>query len=413
MALETAANRKETEQIISFIHEQKNKKTAPFCAYLHHMPGLRASTQQRVQSLPDFARLFYAVKANSESAILQALAPIVHGFEAASLGEIEKIRQAAPNSKILFGGPGKTEEELEGALRHHVHLIHVESVHELNKLHDIAKRHGQLASVLLRINLRGPLPAATLAMGGRPTQFGIDETQIDQVMQHVKELSFLRVEGFHFHSLSNNLDAREHIKLVQYYIRLAGEWADKYDVKLNYLNAGGGLGVNYADLDKQFNWDEFINGLEHEVRSGIRPGTTLLFECGRYITAAAGYYATEVMDIKQNHGKHYVIVRGGTHQFRLPSSWQHSHPFEVIAVEEWDYPYARPVIEAGNVTVVGQLCTPKDVLAQDVAIKQVRAGDILLFRYAGAYGWAISHHDFLSHPHPAHYYLEPATVSVP
>ncbi len=212
--------------------------------------------------------------------------------------------------------------------------------------------------------------------------------------------------------MSNNLDAGEHIKLVQHYIRLAGEWAGKYGVELNYLNAGGGLGVNYADLDAQFDWGAFVSGLENEIRKDMRPETALLFECGRYMTAASGYYAAEVLDIKQNHGRHYVIVRGGTHQFRLPASWQHSHPFEVIPVQEWEYPYDRPAVEAVHVTVVGQLCTPKDVLAQDVPVKQVRAGDIILFRYAGAYGWAISHHDFLSHPHPGHYYLEPSPVSV-
>jgi diaminopimelate decarboxylase len=98
-------------------------------------------------------------------------------------------------------------------------------------------------------------------------------------------------------------------------------------------------------------------------------------------------------------------VRGGTHHFRLPASWQHSHPFTVLPVERWSSRAPRPELRDAPVTVVGELCSPKDVLARDVVVPRVRAGDVLVFHCAGAYGWEISHHDFLSHPHPEHVFL--------
>jgi diaminopimelate decarboxylase len=115
----------------------------------------------------------------------------------------------------------------------------------------------------------------------------------------------------------------------------------------------------------------------------------------------------QVIDIKASYGKTFVVGRGGTHHFRTPQAQGHSHPFHVLPVEAWRHGYPRPATGAGAVTVVGQLCTPKDVLAYDAPVTGVRCGDVLLFPLAGAYAWHISHHDFLRHPHPQLWYLPP------
>jgi diaminopimelate decarboxylase len=107
------------------------------------------------------------------------------------------------------------------------------------------------------------------------------------------------------------------------------------------------------------------------------------------------------------------VVRGGTHHFRTPYAQGHSHPFTVLPVEDWSYPWRRPELRDATVNVVGQLCTPKDVLAFDAPIDQVRVGDLLVFPYAGAYAWHISHHDFLRHPHPQHWYLPEESRDAP
>ncbi|MBN2910540.1 type III PLP-dependent enzyme [Polycladomyces sp. WAk] len=392
-------------RVEKYILSERENGSGSLPAFIYDLDDLREHVRRCVQTLPKSCRLFYAIKANSEEPILRALAPIVDGFEVASIGEIRKVRGVTPDIPIIFGGPGKTDEEIEGAIDHRVQLIHVESEHELRRVAAIAAKRNITVSILLRVNLKGPLPQATLAMAGRPTQFGIEETEIPDVIRLARQLPSVRVEGFHLHSISNNLDAEQHVRLVEYYCDRVKEWAEMFGLNISWLNAGGGIGINYTELDKQFDWDLFVGRLDSMLATKCPPGVTVLFECGRFLTAACGFYAVEVLDIKKNHGKHFVVVRGGTHQFRLPVSWQHSHPFRVLPVERWDYPFPRKELTDAHITVVGQLCTPKDVLARDVYVSRVRIGDVILFSHAGAYGWAISHHDFLSHPHPRHIYL--------
>jgi diaminopimelate decarboxylase len=169
------------------------------------------------------------------------------------------------------------------------------------------------------------------------------------------------------------------------------------------------IGIEYADRGNRFDWKYFARGLHRLVDSIPAHCREIDFECGRFLVAECGSYAVEVLDTKRNHGVSYVVVRGGTHHFRLPVSWQHSHPLTVVPVERWPTDCPRPELRGEPVTVVGELCTPKDVLARDVVLDRVRAGDVLAFSHAGAYGWEISHHDFLSHPHPERVFLGDGT----
>jgi 2-[(L-alanin-3-ylcarbamoyl)methyl]-2-hydroxybutanedioate decarboxylase len=371
----------------------------PVCAYIYDISALREWAQKLVACLPDRCRLFYAMKANADAVVLAALAPIVHGFETASIGEVRKARAASGKIPVVFGGPGKTEQELEEASARGVELLHVESISELYRIECLGARAGARIGVLLRVNLRGPLPAATLRMAGVATQFGIDESELPRVLAAARACSHVDVKGFHLHCLSNSLDAAVHLELIQSYLDRVARWEALLGRPAEVLNVGGGIGVNYADPRRVFDWPGFCSALQALLeRSEPRP--ELVFECGRFITAACGAYAAEVLDLKHNHGKAFAIVRGGTHHFRLPASWQHSHPFRIVPVEDWPHPFERAQVIDQPLSVAGQLCSPKDLLARDAPVERVRVGDILLFTHAGAYGWSISHHDFLSHPHP-------------
>ncbi|MEI7025535.1 type III PLP-dependent enzyme [Paenibacillus sp. y28] len=397
-------------KVVSVIEQWKREKADPVCAFLYDLPALRERGEQCISSLPQGCRLFYAMKANPDRRLLECLAPIVHGFETASIGEIRKVREVSPDKPIIFGGPCKKDSEIREALQHGVMLLHAESKHELRRISWIAGQLGVVASVLIRVNLRASFPEATLVMAGRPTQFGVDEQEAPEAIRLAQSLPHLRLEGFHLHSISNNLDARLHVRLVSVYLERVREWQERFELKLRYLNAGGGFGISYTDLDQTFAWPEFTDGLTRLLEQQRIPGVELLFEPGRYLAAACGYYAAEVIDLKCNHGKHYAVLRGGSHHFRLPGAWQHSHPFEIIPLEQWEYPFERPEVRHVEITAAGELCTPKDVLARDVNVARLRAGDVLLFRYTGAYGWTISAHDFLSHPHPAHIYMDDAAA---
>jgi diaminopimelate decarboxylase len=350
--------------------------------------------------------MFYAMKANSARPLLDVLAPIVDGFEVASAGELAKARAVGAQVPVLFGGPVKTESAIAQALAGRVERLHVESVLELHRVSEVATGAGRVADVLLRVNLGGPFPPATLAMAGAPTQFGIDEPALGEAVHTALALPGVRLAGFHLHSLSNNLSADAHLAMLDLYRRKVTGWEAAFGLRCEVVNVGGGIGVDYADPAARFDWPSFAAELGRLAeRTFPSHWREIDFECGRFLVAACGSYAAELVDIRRNHGVNYLLVRGGTHHFRLPASWQHSHPFSVLGVEEWRSRGPRPELRDAPVTVVGELCTPKDVLARDVVVSRARPGDVLVFHHAGAYGWEISHHDFLSHPHPEHVFL--------
>jgi diaminopimelate decarboxylase len=378
----------------------------PVCLYGYDLDLLTEHVRAVVAALPDRCRMFYAMKANSARPLLEALAPLVDGFEVASAGELAKARAVGEHVPVLLGGPVKTEQAIARALEQRVERLHVESVLELHRVSEVATRLGRRADVLLRVNLGGPFPPATLAMAGAPTQFGIDESVLGDAVRAAVELPGVRFAGFHLHSLSNNLSAAAHLELLDLYRRKVTGWEAEFGLRCEVVNVGGGIGIDYADLSAPFHWPLFTDGLRELIVRTFPPHWREIdFECGRFLVAACGSYAAELLDIRRNHGVNYLLVRGGTHHFRLPASWQHSHPFTVLPVDRWRYGAPRPELRDEPVTVVGELCSPKDVLARDVVVPRARAGDVLVFHHAGAYGWEISHHDFLSHPHPEHVFL--------
>jgi diaminopimelate decarboxylase len=373
----------------------------PACAYVYDTGTLRRAVADVRAALPPGTLLLYAVKANSHPGVVAALAPHVDGLEVASGGE---LRLAASNRTptIVFGGPAKTDAELASAVATGA-LVHAESLLELRRLALVAggDRSAAVAGsagvrVALRVNRAGVGLAGSHRMSGLPTPFGLDEAALDEAVALARDLPALRLVGFHLHAVSNNLDAAAHADYVADALDWSVAAACRLGVPLEYVNVGGGLGVDYTG-DKRFDLDALHAGL-----AGVRPpdGVRLAFEPGRFLVAGAGWYAAEVLDLKRTHGRWFAVLRGGTHHFRLPAAWGHSHPAAVLPVEEWPYPFTRPEVRDARVDVVGELCTPRDVLARDLPVERLRVGDVMVFGNAGGYGWDISHHDFLRHPYP-------------
>lgn len=398
------------ERVIGAARHAHASGNGPLCAYIYDLHALVRHAAHVREGLPRRCDFFYAIKANSDLPLLSTLAPYVDGFEASSGGEIAWLQQHFPHVPVIFSGPGKLDSELDMAVRHGV-TIHVESLHELERLAAIARAAGRTVPVLLRVNPPlAELATTSLVMGGKPTQFGIAIEHLPACIERVRSEPGIVLRGFHFHLLSHQLDSERHLQLLGAYIRQAREWCAQYQLRIEHINVGGGIGVNYREPQQQFDWLQFADGLatllaREEASHGGDGLPRIRFELGRYVSAFCGYYATEVLDVKEAGGQAYAIVRGGTHHFRTPYAQGHSHPFRVLPVQAWSKPYSRRGIRSRPVTIAGQLCTPKDVLASGVHVDEVRVGDLLLFPYAGAYAWHISHHDFLRHPHPQHIYL--------
>lgn len=379
------------------------RRDVPACAYIHDLDALASHARDIVSNLPPQSEFFYAIKANNDPAVLATLAPIVTGFEVASAGEIRKVRQAVgPKARIIMGGPARTETDFLTAIDHGVERVHIESLHLLHMADMVAARAGTKLPILIRINMAGPVPGATITMGGQPTQFGIEEAVVDEALRLVKECKHLRFDGFHLHTISNNLDADAHAVFCKEALRRAREWAGRHGLEAKVINLGGGWGVDYADLARRFDIPHFSRKLAASIPS---EGTMLQFECGRIVVAYCAVYVTEIIDLKTTHGETFALLRGGSHHFRLPSAWQHRHPHKVLASRRWPWSWERPGIEARTVTFTGELCTPKDVLIRKENVERLSVGDIVCFLAAGAYGWDISHHDFLSNAHPERVFL--------
>lgn len=373
------------------------------CAFIYDLEGLNKHISSLLNPLPESVQFYYAIKANSDEQMLQALLPHVYGFEVASMGEIIKVRSISKDVPIAFGGPGKTLTELKAALEHNVSLFHLESQLQLDRLNWLAKQQGKVIDVLLRVNPSFSLPDATLQMAGKATQFGIDQPELELLLEKVADFEHLNIIGFHFHCISNNLNETTHIKAVEKYIDTALQWQQQFNLSLRTINVGGGIGVAYQPEQRAFDWSHYCEQLSSLLKN--YPSINIAMECGRFVSAYCGVYLTEVTDIKSNHGEAFAVLRGGNHHFRLPSSWQHNHPFKIIPREAWPFSFTRPELSDSPITLCGELCTPKDVLAKQVQVENIRVGDVVMFEKAGAYGWHISHHDFLSHPHPERIYF--------
>ncbi|GIG86026.1 type III PLP-dependent enzyme [Plantactinospora endophytica] len=366
-------------------------------SYWYDLAGLADSTEAIRAALPSGVELLYAMKANPDPGILRTLAPHVDGFEVASGGELRHLAEVFPETPAAaFGGPGKTDAELAAGLAAGVRRFHVESPTELLRLDRLAAARGTVAEVLLRVNLPLPVGEAVLVMGGRPSPFGMDPQDARDCAR--LDLPGIRIRGVHAH-LGSGLAAPGAASVA----RTVVEWAVA-ELDAGEVNVGGGMAVDYADPTARFDWPAYGAALGELLAR--YPGRTLRVEPGRALTVYCGRYRAEVLDVKRSGGEWFVVVAGGTHQFRTPAAKGHSQPFTVLPRERWPYPFARPVTGAGPVTVVGQLCTPKDVLARvpDAAglppPGRIAAGDTIVFELAGAYAWNISHRDFLMHDPP-------------
>ncbi|MGB8939606.1 MAG: type III PLP-dependent enzyme [Streptomyces sp.] len=379
-------------------------------AYLYDLSALDAHAAAVRAALPRQVELYYAAKANPEPEILTALGPHVDGYEVSSGGELTHVAKAAAGRPLAFGGPGKTPDEIAAALELGVERFHVESGYELRMLASIAARvvPRTRVGVLLRFNLdlnADSLAGSSLAMGGRPTPFGLDPADADSVIAPLADGSLpqLHLLGVHAH-LASGLDAPRQLAVAESIVTWSQELARRHGFGLAEVNVGGGMSVDYADPDARFDWAAYGAGLARLCAA--HPGLTLRIEPGRALTAYCGWYATEVLDVKESHGEEFAVVRGGTHHLRTPAAKGHDQPCTVLpAREPWPHPWPRSEARRDRVTFAGQLCTPKDVLARQVPVAGLRAGDRVVFAMAGAYAWNISHHDFLMHPRPGFHFL--------
>ncbi|MAX31845.1 MAG: diaminopimelate decarboxylase [Halomonadaceae bacterium] len=399
------------DRIRDAINAHRQACDEPMAAFFYDLPALAAQGRALKAALPPGVELYYAIKANSEAAIIDTLAPIVDGLELSSGGEIERACACSTPRPWVLSGPGKLDSDMREAMMRGVEAFHVESLGEVERLQAIAASLDSHQPVLLRINPALPEAfSSRLRMAGTATPFGIDEAQLSEAVQAVDAAPNLRLVGFHVHAMSHQACERRHQRLLATYLERWPHWRALASdpERVTQLNVGGGIGVNYLRPSEQFDWPGLCQALGQQLAAMPKP-PRVRFEIGRFLSAFCGYYAIEVLDTKISHGEGFLVCRGGTHQFRLPAAQGHDHP--VIHLPRYSQRAGEG--ERRPWTVVGQLCTPKDVLSRKQELSGVAVGDLLVLPLAGAYGYNISHADFLCHPRPEQLFVGDPLLEAP
>lgn len=372
--------------------------STPYFAYDRAAIGRRVEVVRAALG-PD-VELGYAVKANPMPAVVQHLARLVDSLDVASAGEMAvALDTGTAPDRISFAGPGKTDDELRRAVAAGV-LVELESAGEAGRIAAVGQHLGVRPRVALRVNPDFAVKGSGMRMGGGPQQFGVDVEQAPGVLDLLAELD-LELEGFHLFAGSQNLRADIIVEAQRRTVELLLALADKTTSRVTYLNLGGGLGIPYFPQDQPVDLAVVGEHLQHLARDVIAPAlphARVVVELGRYLVGEAGVYVTRVVDRKVSRGRTYLVVDGGMHHQLAASG-------NLGQVVRRNYPLAvgtrLAASVAGPASVVGCLCTPLDVLGDDVDLPDAAPGDLVVVFQAGAYGLTASPTGFLGHPAPA------------
>lgn len=344
-------------------------------------------------------QLCYAVKANSNLALLRHLAKLGSAFDIVSGGELYRLRRiGVPGRRIVFSGVGKTREEIREALREKLLLFNVESEAELELLAEEAVRARCAAPAGLRVNPdveAGGHPH--ISTGLRSHKFGVDPDDARRLYLAYRGSRAIHWEGISAHIGSQILDVTPFRRAARRLARLARELV-RAGIPLRYLDLGGGFGIRYA----QERPPELARYAQAIVQA-VRPlGCRLLLEPGRALVGPAGVLLTRVLYTKQIRGRNFVVVDAGMNDFQRPALYGARHPITPVARRGSDH--SRRIARQ-RVDVVGPVCETGDSFVQDALLEPVQAGDLLVLWGAGAYG-SVAASNYNSRPRPAEVLVE-------
>lgn len=376
--------------------------------YVYDLGGLDQALYELRAVLPEAIDLHYSVKANPAASVLERFVDRGLGLEVASAGELDRALDAGcPAERIVFAGPGKTDDELAHALAAGIGELHVESGGEAARLARVAREAGRSAPVVLRVNPAGDVGGAAMRMGGRASPFGIDEEDLAPVVERVLEDDVLDLLGVHLYVGTQILDAEALVDHARRAVEVARGVAGLAGRPVRTIDLGGGLGVPYFAHESRLDLDAYGRGLTAVVEAA-RGDPDLaearwILEPGRFLVAEAGIYVTRVVDVKASRGETFVVLDGGMHHHLAASGnlgQAIPRPFPVVVPERMDAPVEGPA------HLVGPLCTPLDVLGRNVALPALEPGDLVAVLQSGAYGRSASPLGFLSHPEPPEAFVD-------
>jgi len=371
-------------------------------AYIYDSSVIKRKIDSLRNILPKSMHIHYAIKANPMPEVVNYVQGLVEGLDVASGLELKVALASGMNPKeISFAGPGKSIDELTLAIKSGI-TINLESETELDRAAKIGEQLSITPHVALRINPDFELKTSGMKMSGGPKQFGVDAEIATDIIKKIisYNLDFI---GLHIFSGSQNLKPEALIEAQTKTFALAADLAEQSGTEFSKLNIGGGFGIPYFPGEKPLPLEPIGENLhllldQYADQFG---NTAIITELGRFIVGESGVYISKVIDKKISRGSTFLIINGGLHHHLAASG-----NFGQVIRKNYPVTVANKIgLETEKASAVGPLCTPLDVLAQDMDLPKAEIDDYVAVFNSGAYGYTSSPLNFLSHPHPIEIFI--------
>lgn len=360
--------------------EQFAKLETPF--YYYDLDLLRetlkciASEQQKYGY-----KVHYAVKANANPRLLNEIRLAGLGIDCVSGNEVQCALENGFDAKsIVFAGVGKSDWEIQLALDANIECFNVESLPELEVINSLAAKSGKVATVALRINPNVDAHTHSyITTGMEENKFGIGLWEVESIVEAIRSMNNISLKGIHFHIGSQITDLGAFQALCSRVNELQ-KWFEQNHVKLDIINVGGGLGIDYEYPDKKpiADFEQYFAMFHKHLE--LREGQEVHFELGRAVVAQCGTLITKVLYVKEGQKKKFAIVDAGMNDLIRPALYHAYHKIENISSDAPTQQY----------DVVGPVCESSDCFGKATVLNETKRGDFIAIRSAGAYGEVMS-----------------------
>ncbi|RAX55374.1 diaminopimelate decarboxylase [Helicobacter sp. 16-1353] len=348
----------------------------------------------------DFKRAFkarkslicYALKANSNLSLLSYLASLDCGADCVSINEVKRALKAGiPKYKIIYSGVGKSDLDIKEALELDILFLNLESVEEMLRVETIAKDLGKSARISIRVNPN--VDAKThpyISTGLRENKFGVNIESAKKMYIYAGNSKFLHPIGIHFHIGSQLVELSPITQSANKIVELIfGLLALKLDLK--FIDIGGGIGIKYND-EKTIDIYSYAQGILKEMQ-GL--DLSIICEPGRYIVGDCGVLISKILYEKQNENKRFCIVDAAMNDLIRPALYNAKHKIEYISVDTNQKSHIPDLLKDNTrfqeyADIVGPICESGDYIAKHIKIPRTKAGDLIIIKSAGAYGFSMS-----------------------
>lgn len=379
--------------------------------YLYDEATIIERTKTLKESFPE-VEFLYSMKCNSNNQVTECVFRQGLGADAASAGEVhDACSKGLRKEQIYYSAPGKTIKDIRETIDKAVLIV--DSLDEILRIEQVAKELNIKVKIGVRIN-----PDFSFDGGcGIPAKYGIDEDQFVSFCNTFKSEN-IEFNGLHMHIRSQALDQQALEKYYENVLMAASNIQRTCGFSLDYLNMGSGIGIPYSEDESELDVAALGKYAIKQLADFKEryPDTKIMIETGRYAVGKSGIYVTKVLDRKVSHGKTYIIAKNTLNGFVRPSmvkmvehytkgacapSWEpmftHSDAFQFATLKN-DAPYEK-------VTIVGNLCTATDVIADDIMMPHLECGDLIIINNAGAYAAVITPMQFSLQEKPAQIFV--------